>query len=218
MMNVREVNASCLEFLLGEMVNVVSSTRGSSDGDATDASKTLEGIGFTVGHKLMERLCQGTGKLRFEEKPSSLEYCKDLEIVKFICKDFWYFVWKRQVEALKTSNSTIPRVRYILIDTAFVWLKRFSSYSFAETKQLAEKYLCFSAGIIRGAFSNQGIRAKVEVSIIQPELDKTNNKPQTGPSKALGCTFKVSVVPLESGIPCSSSDIVNNKLINMDLN
>ena len=57
-----------------------------------DYSK-LEQIGFQVGVRIVERLTL--------EKP---RFSDNLEAVKFICKDFWTAVFKKQVDNLKTNH------------------------------------------------------------------------------------------------------------------
>lgn len=42
---------------------------------------------------------------------SSDKYCKELEIVKFICKDFWQLLFKKPVNGLRTNTGPNPKVR-----------------------------------------------------------------------------------------------------------
>ena len=57
-----------------------------------DYSK-LERAGFQVGVRIVERLTL--------EKP---RFSDSLDAVKFICKDFWTAVFKKQVDNLKTNH------------------------------------------------------------------------------------------------------------------
>eukprot|EP01049_Picozoa_sp_SAG25_P018163 SAG25_NODE_5076_length_706_cov_0.996705_2_plen_123_part_00 len=63
-----------------------------SVGDENENAK-LEAIGYHVGLRVVERLAKD--KPRFGE---------DLEVVKFICKDFWTAVFKKQIDNLKTNH------------------------------------------------------------------------------------------------------------------
>ena len=64
---------------------------------ARDYSK-LEQMGFQVGVRLAERLT--ADKPRFGDS---------LEAVKFVCKDFWTQVFKKQIDNLKTNHKVRPR-------------------------------------------------------------------------------------------------------------
>ena len=57
-----------------------------------DYSK-LEQMGFQVGVRVVERLTL--------EKP---RFSDNLEAVKFICKDFWTAMFKKQIDNLKTNH------------------------------------------------------------------------------------------------------------------
>ena len=63
---------------------------------ARDYSK-LEQMGFQVGVRLAERLT--ADKPRFGDS---------LEAVKFVCKDFWTQVFKKQIDNLKTNHKVRP--------------------------------------------------------------------------------------------------------------
>ena len=74
---------------------------GEGEGDAAapaarDYSK-LEQMGFQVGVRLAERLT--ADKPRFGDS---------LEAVKFVCKDFWTQVFKKQIDNLKTNHKVRP--------------------------------------------------------------------------------------------------------------
>lgn len=150
----------------------------STDNDFSMASEVLEEIGFIVGQKLMERYCKDTECVRFEEQVSSATYCKELEIVKFICKDFWQLLFKKPVNGLRTNTGPNPKYKYVLQDHNFAWLKRLSTDSAEHSKKLAERYLCYPRGIIRGALHNLGLETKVSSSI---SLN----------GNAFGCSFTV---------------------------
>ena len=56
------------------------------------------------------RYCKETECARFEEQVSSATYCKELEMVKFICKDFWTLLFKKPVSGLRTNTGPNPKV------------------------------------------------------------------------------------------------------------
>ena len=67
---------------------------------ARDYSK-LEQMGFQVGVRLAERLT--ADKPRFGDS---------LEAVKFVCKDFWTQVFKKQIDNLKTNHKVRPQAPF----------------------------------------------------------------------------------------------------------
>jgi hypothetical protein len=79
-----------------------------------------------------------------------------LDIVKFICKEFWEEVFKKKVDKLQTNHRGV----FVLSDLRFKWLERVSSDDI-DSKQAAEKLLHFPCGMLRGALANLGLFAMV---------------------------------------------------------
>ncbi|KAM9853111.1 trafficking protein particle complex subunit 6B, like isoform 1-T1 [Aulostomus maculatus] len=111
----------------------------------------LEGMGFRVGQGLIERLTR--------DSPS---FKDELDIMKFICKDFWTKIFRRQVDNLRTNHQGT----YVLQDNKFAMLTQLSSGK--QYLDQAPKYLAFSCGVVRGALSNLGLDSVVtaEVSVM----------------------------------------------------
>ncbi|XP_043930159.1 trafficking protein particle complex subunit 6B isoform X2 [Protopterus annectens] len=83
----------------------------------------------------------------------------ELDIMKFICKDFWTSVFRKQIDNLRTNHQGI----YVLQDNKFRLLTPMSA-----TKQYLEhapKYLAFTCGLVRGALSNVGIKSIVTAEV-----------------------------------------------------
>lgn len=57
------------------------------------AVSKLELLGFRVGQKLIERYTMD--RLRFNEK---------IDIIKFICREFWTTLFQKQVDSLRTNR------------------------------------------------------------------------------------------------------------------
>ena len=57
------------------------------------ASRKIEAIGFQVGMRLVDRYTR--------DRP---RFTDTLEIIKFICKDFWMEVYRKQIDKLQTNN------------------------------------------------------------------------------------------------------------------
>jgi hypothetical protein len=102
-----------------------------------------------------------------------------LDIIKFLCKEFWTTIFKRKVDKLQTNHrvgtfldSLVPffypictQGVYVLQDYQFRWLSRFSSTDDEDAKREALKYLIFPCGLIRGALANLGVTAVVNADI-----------------------------------------------------
>lgn len=64
-----------------------------SNSQLQHASRKVESVGFAVGQRLVERYTK--------ERP---RFTDSLEIIKFICKDFWVEVYRKQIDKLQTNN------------------------------------------------------------------------------------------------------------------
>ncbi|KAK9461096.1 transport protein particle component-domain-containing protein [Lipomyces oligophaga] len=157
------LNQSCLELMLIELVPTserviriaggtdgeVGEDQGEDQGDARQRVeyKHIEGIGYRVGQGLVERFAQ--------DRPL---YTEVLEVVKYICKDLWQLLFKKQIDNLKTNH----RGMYVLTDNAFRMLMRMSTdIGGVDTAKRAQPYLWYSCGVIRGALANLGVQATV---------------------------------------------------------
>ncbi|RWR86998.1 trafficking protein particle complex subunit 6B-like protein isoform X2 [Cinnamomum micranthum f. kanehirae] len=161
----REVSESCVESVLIEMVSTYCNRFYSSKPEL--AARRIEAIGYQVGHQLSERYTM--------ERP---RFSDHLEAIKFICKDFWSELFKKQIDNLKTNH----RGTFVLQDNRFRWLTRMSvepssgntdasqadsSTSAADNKALpaTSMHLYFPCGIIRGALTNLGIPCAVSADM-----------------------------------------------------
>ncbi|CAI0384346.1 unnamed protein product [Linum tenue] len=142
----REVSESCIDSLLTEMVSSYCNRFYANKPEL--AARRIEAIGYQVGHQLSERYTM--------ERP---RFSDHLEAIKFICKDFWSELFKKQIDNLKTNH----RGTFVLQDNRFRWLARMSAES--KAAQAMSMYLYFPCGIIRGALSNLGIPCAVSADI-----------------------------------------------------
>ncbi|KAL1628553.1 hypothetical protein SLS56_005785 [Neofusicoccum ribis] len=109
----------------------------------------LEMLGYRVGLGITERFSRD--KPRFSET---------LDVIKFLCKDLWTLVFRKQIDNLKTNHRGI----YVLTDQHFKPLTKMSlekgmGDNIITTK--AQPFLYFPAGLIRGALASMGIIATV---------------------------------------------------------
>ncbi|KAJ3298227.1 Trafficking protein particle complex subunit 6B [Rhizoclosmatium sp. JEL0117] len=138
----------------------LSTTGLTGDEDREAAYFKLEMLGYRVGMGLTEKATR--------DRP---RFADNLEIVKFICKDFWLAVFNKQIDNLKTNHRGI----YVLTDNNFRWFSRMSANSATETAQLAFPHAAFPCGLIRGALSALGVASVV--------IAEVSNTPQ--------CTFQI---------------------------
>ncbi|KAL1838844.1 hypothetical protein VTJ49DRAFT_2167 [Mycothermus thermophilus] len=107
----------------------------------------LEAIGYRVGQGLAERFSRD--RPRFNDT---------LDIIKFLCKDLWTLVFRKQVDNLKTNHRGV----YVLTDNAFRPFARMSAEVSSQAVLRAQPFLWFPCGIIRGALAAMGITATVQ--------------------------------------------------------
>ncbi|KAH3850686.1 trafficking protein particle complex subunit 6b-like [Dreissena polymorpha] len=108
----------------------------------------LESLGFRIGQSIVERFTKESP--RFKD---------DLDIMKFICKEFWSAVFKKQVDNLRTNHQGV----YVLQDNKFRFLTQMSSGK--QYMEVAPKYLAMSCGVIRGALANIGINSVITAEV-----------------------------------------------------
>ncbi|KIW75754.1 hypothetical protein Z517_10497 [Fonsecaea pedrosoi CBS 271.37] len=126
----------------------------------------LERLGFRVGEGLSERISRD--RPRFNQaglNGANVGNVNDhhLDVIKFLCKDIWGVVWRKQVDNLKTNHRGV----FVLTDNKFRPLTRMSMANHAEALQRAKPHLFFPCGIIRGVLSSLGIKATVQAETIE---------------------------------------------------
>ncbi|KAI9797731.1 MAG: Trafficking protein particle complex subunit 33 [Candelina submexicana] len=142
----------------------------------------LEVLGYRVGQGLVERYMAHTGsrtRILCSDIPSNgyqdqggangtlsmFRFSRDrqrftdtLDVIKFLCKDLWTLVFRKQIDNLKTNHRGI----YVLTDNTFRPFARMSTEAGGQAIQRAQPFLWFPCGIIRGALANMGINATVQ--------------------------------------------------------
>lgn len=111
---------------------------------------------------------------------------EELDMLKFLCTDFWSSIYKRQVDNLRTNHQGV----YVLLDNEFRFFSRISAGNqYLEYAPLVSKYyieslkfsilisdayelqcillqyVTFTCGLIRGALANLGINCVVSAEI-----------------------------------------------------
>lgn len=168
----RMVSEACFELLHLEIVNYVRRTmkqqfllKNKNQPLSAEDNKLLfkkmqqklESIGYHTGIRLAERFTRDLGWIG-----------DNLDLVKYLCKDFWQLLWKKQVDKLQTNYKGI----YVLHDTSFKWLTKVHTnqldldhHTYIEQTKL---YVSISCGIIRGALHNLGMNATVKCDVSKP--------------------------------------------------
>eukprot|EP00026_Physarum_polycephalum_P004079 Phypoly_transcript_04096.p1 GENE.Phypoly_transcript_04096~~Phypoly_transcript_04096.p1 ORF type:complete len:194 (-),score=38.13 Phypoly_transcript_04096:1293-1874(-) len=172
----KQISESCFDFLAMEMVDyVVRSTP--ADNASEGVFYKLERLGFRVGQRLAERYTMD--HQRFQDT---------LEVIKFICKEFWQMLYKKQVDNLRTNHRGV----FVLQDNRFRPLLHVSPDAPATSstpsttpnpstssagstnpgqpsalggKEVASLYVTFPCGLIRGALQALAVPAVVTVDV-----------------------------------------------------
>lgn len=126
--------------------------------------RRLEALGQAVGLRLAEFHAHQ------REMPD-----QDLDIVKFICKEFWESTFRKQIDVLRTNH----RGLFVLTDNNFPWLSSVASTSSHAGKP--EEYVVFPCGIICGALTRLGLRCRVTADLFPT-------------SPGFRCSFNVQLV------------------------
>ncbi|XP_041429183.1 trafficking protein particle complex subunit 6B isoform X3 [Xenopus laevis] len=101
-------------FLLlhNEIISCVYKAGDQGDAENGKCITKLENMGFRVGQGLIERFTKDTARFKDE-----------LDIMKFVCKDFWTSVFKKQIDNLRTNHQGI----YVLQDNKFRLITQMSA-------------------------------------------------------------------------------------------
>ncbi|XP_076597147.1 trafficking protein particle complex subunit 6b isoform X2 [Chaetodon auriga] len=81
------------QFLHNEVIQYIYKSDENGETENGRNITKLENMGFRVGQGLIERLTKDTSRFKDE-----------LDIMKFICKDFWTCVFKKQIDNLRTNH------------------------------------------------------------------------------------------------------------------
>ncbi|XP_067895363.1 trafficking protein particle complex subunit 6B isoform X3 [Heterodontus francisci] len=93
-MNKQEMADEALfQLLHTEMVSYVYKSAEQGEMESGRCVTKLENMGFRVGQGLIERFTKDTARFKDE-----------LDVMKFICKDFWTSVFKKQIDNLRTNH------------------------------------------------------------------------------------------------------------------
>uniref|UniRef100_A0A452HZG0 Uncharacterized protein n=1 Tax=Gopherus agassizii TaxID=38772 RepID=A0A452HZG0_9SAUR len=83
----------------------------------------------------------------------------ELDVLKFLCKDLWITVFKKQVDNLRTNHQGT----YMLQDNQFLLLSQLSNGK--QYLEEAPKFLAFTCGLVKGTLSNLGFDSTVTAEV-----------------------------------------------------
>ena len=157
------VASSVLDFLFIEIVTASQRLPQSADPDNNDIlvdnadaylrqdtiiQHRLECMGHRIGHSLAIRLSRDHAR-----------FLDTLDVIKFVCKDLWSTVFRKQVDNLKTNHRGV----FVLSDFSFVGFRRMSVRKELDMMlpYRAQPFTWLPCGIIRGALDALGVEAAV---------------------------------------------------------
>lgn len=112
------------------------------------ATSNLELLGYNAGYRLIERLAKDYPKFKDE-----------LDLLKFICKDFWVAVFRKQIDNLRTNHQGV----YVLQDNSFKFLSKASQDR--QYLEASPKFVAFTCGLVRGSLANLGVNTIVTAEV-----------------------------------------------------
>lgn len=163
----RQCSESCIDFLALELVHHYARQA------RVPAPAAIDAIGFRVGRQLAERYTANRPRLS-----------ENIDVIKFICKEFWGDLFKKQVDNLRTNH----RGTFALKDVNFRWVTRLSAdppsvttVAYVSATELAKDYLYLPCAMIRGALCHLGVDCTVTADCSAlPTCDFTINiKPKS---------------------------------------
>jgi len=143
-----------LELLHSELVSQVCAKPAGSP-ERAKAISDLELLGYNAGYRLIEKLTREYPKFKDE-----------LDLMKFVCKDFWTSIFRKQIDNLRTNHQGV----YVLQDKSFRFLAKVSG-----GKQYLEDsaaFVVFTCGLVRGSLANLGLNSVVTPEITAPPAVK----------------------------------------------
>ena len=162
------VSDASFEFLMTEVLRYVERStppKGDSPEDAIFAKEMaaakMERMGYSVGFRLCERLSQNRIFSAGGKDPTSIAAAAQLEAVKFLCKEVWIEVFRKQIDKLQTNHRGV----FVLKDMKLRWLEGLP-VNRENSRITAIQMLAFPCGIVRGALANLGIPAVVSCDFL----------------------------------------------------
>jgi len=135
---------------------------------------SLDSLGYRVGYNLCERL-----------SPDTARFTDDINVMKYLCKDYWSAMFNKQIDNLRTNNSGI----FVLQDNNFRLLTQMSNDE--ESLETSQSVAAFTCGLLRGTLANFGYSnivtadiqsipcCKFQINIISNRMNINSNASNT---------------------------------------
>lgn len=151
------VSEAALQYLISEIMFYKTPSELDAKDTVMDGAllvaktQRIENMGYDIGYRLAEKLTADQKFLSFAE----------LDMIKFICKDFWEEIFKKKIDKLQTNRKGV----FFLFDNSFRWLEKHASNDEA-TREAAATLLHLPCGILRGALANLGMTVVVNADFV----------------------------------------------------
>lgn len=117
----------------------------------------IENYGYQIGLKI-------ANVLSYKLTPGLKLIVDVLDIMKFVCRDVWKYLYNKQMDNLRTNH----RGTFVLVDNNYRLINQLNSAKgMQDTLNKLKVYLWFPCGIIRGILASFGIDANVSAEITQ---------------------------------------------------
>jgi len=144
------VSAAALDLLQLEFMSFL--LRNHDDGRVAQEAlfAKLEAAHFAVGRRFAERLARDRERL-----------VEVLDVVKFLCREFWTEAFRKPVDKLQTNN----KGTFLLQDFAFRPLRNLACAPGTDARQQALRFAVGACGLVRGALAAFGLEAAVNADV-----------------------------------------------------
>lgn len=133
------------DLLQMEIVSFIHSTKNVGK---NEANTKLEQMGFRVGQSLIEKFTKDSPRFKDE-----------LDMMKFVCRDYWTVLFSKQIDNLRTNHQGV----YVLNDNSFKLLHKISGNR--QNIMECQKYVAFPCGLIRGGLAGLGVASFVSADV-----------------------------------------------------
>lgn len=156
--NIREnplkIDDSVFYYLIHTYINTVFHAE---NRDFNDKVYELEQMAESLGKKINELISVDLLEKFIREKEK--QDIKNIEYIKFLCKEFWVYVFGKPIDKLQTNH----KGTFFLTDTNFKLLSRINSGKKDETKVYLNFCLQFIKALVKGSLFAFAILAEVSV-------------------------------------------------------
>lgn len=155
-----EISDSVFRFLLIEMVPRTIESSKTQQLTTSQINVKLEMLGYKLGIKLNELLLYKLNDQLIKNQENLINL---LDIMKFICKDFWKLLFKKQINNLRTNH----RGTFVLVDSNFKLIEHLNLND-ENFHAYIDYYLYFVDGIIKGILKDFGINSLISHEVSFP--------------------------------------------------